>query len=86
MRAKAIITPPWVGIVPPLSPVPAPRPTSGRPCSRQILTMATTSSVVFGKTTHSGRPFSMLPSYSYSNKSCGAVEHAARSDGVAQSC
>ena len=54
MRAKPIMMPPARGMAPPLSPVPAPRPTTGTPCSRRRCTMATTSSVERGKDDHVG--------------------------------
>jgi hypothetical protein len=44
MRANEITMPPSRGIAPPLSPVPAPRPTIGIPKWLEICTMAATSS------------------------------------------
>ena len=51
MREKPITRPPCRGIDPPLSPVPAPRPTTGTPCSRAAFTSADTCPVVLGNAT-----------------------------------
>ena len=65
MRAMPIMTPPPTATVPPARLVPAPRARNGTPSSLHALTTATTCSVVVGKTTTSGRFFSMVnPSHS----------------------
>ena len=58
MRVNATITPPVTASTVPLRLVPAPRGMMGNPCRAQRRTMATTSSVVRGKTTTPGRCFS----------------------------
>ena len=55
MRESATTTPPGVGRAPPERPVPEPRGTSGTPAARASRTTCTTSSVVAGSTTRSGR-------------------------------
>ena len=60
MRASERTTPPPTGRQPPARLVPAPRGTKGTPSSAQALTMAATWAVVVGKTTTSGRFFSMV--------------------------
>src|SRR5277367_679636 len=72
MRANTIITPPARAMAPPESPVPAPRPTMGTSCVLASFTISETCRVVVGKTTASGKDFSMEPSYSYINNSSGS--------------
>ena len=49
MRVRATTIPPCSAIAPPLSPVPAPRATTGTPCFPAVFTTPETSSVVRGK-------------------------------------
>ena len=64
MREKPSKMPPSVATDPPLSPVPAPRATSGRPCRSANLAICTTCSVVRGNTTASGWRSEESASYS----------------------
>ena len=64
MREVATTMPPQRAMAPPLSPVPAPRATTGTPCFSADWTMAWTWAVESGKTTASGRARSTEPSYS----------------------
>src|SRR5205823_14708663 len=73
-RVRAIMTPPPTGRQPPARLVPAPRGRNGTPASLHAVTIATTCSVVVGKTTTSGLFFSMVnPSHSYTASSAVAV-------------
>ena len=64
MRVVTMTTPPSQGIAPPERPVPEPRAVTGSPCRRAMRTAAATSSAVSGRTTASGRPRSIVASYS----------------------
>ena len=72
IRANEITTPPSTGMAPPERPVPAPRGTSGTPCSAQKRASFATSAVSFGRTTASGVAISTAPSYSYRRRSSRA--------------
>src|SRR4051812_25509094 len=73
MRVMAIRTPPTAATAPPLSPVPAPRGTTGRSYLRATLTAAATSWAELGKTTTCGWPFSIVPSYSKTMRSLASL-------------
>src|SRR6267378_5770495 len=70
-EARCGITPPVRASAPPESPVPTPRPTMGTLYFAASFAMHKTSSVEWGKTTSSGRPFSTERSYLYRRRSSG---------------
>ena len=63
--------PPSSATAPPLSPVPAPRATTGSPCLWAVASTRETSSVDLGRTTSWGMALSTEPSYSKTIRSSG---------------
>ena len=74
-RYHPAVIAPWIPALPPESPLPAPRGTTGTRCAAARRTIAATSSVLRGRATASGRPGSRwrASSFRYDSRSIASV-------------